>query len=132
MTSDSSRAIRPGEVIGLRYIMRNRRGDVLEDRMSGESAVYLQGGGAILPALQQQLAGLFAGDRRNILLSIDAADGEPDYSFDVLIISVRAASSAELLLGYPLPVAAGCGPDCECYSEHIAGEKDSEGKNPNA
>lgn len=137
LTGDFSRAISQGRIVSLRYIMRDQRGEVLEDRMSGEPAVYLQGGTAILPALQQQLEGLCAGDRRRISLSIYAADGDVNFSFDVLIISVRTASNAETVLGYPLPVAGDCGPDCDCYSDSLTGQKNSAGKysagkNPNA
>ncbi len=120
MDPATSLAVAPDRVISLRYIMRNRHHELLENRMNGEPAVFLQGGNAILPGLQAQLEGMRTGEQKQVLLRLDGDSPEPDYFFEVEIVSVRAASTAELTLGYPLPVEPDCGPDCECYEESPA------------
>lgn len=102
-------------VVALRYIMRNGKGDVLEDTMQLAPVNYLHGSSGILPLLQQQLEGLQRGDKKKAQLSKEVGAGD-DFSFDVIIDEVRIASPEEIRLGYPLQVTnLLCNEDCDCY-----------------
>ncbi|HVX25800.1 MAG TPA: hypothetical protein VHB70_05630 [Parafilimonas sp.] len=103
-------------VVALRYIMRNRNGDVLEDTIQSAPVNYLHGSTGILPMLQQQLEGLKAGDKKKVYLFKDSSDADDDFEFDVIIDDVRAALSEEIILGYPVQITTTtCEDDCICY-----------------
>lgn len=101
-------------VITIRYIMKNSRGEVLEDRMETGTS-YLHGSTAILPLLQQQLEGLNAGDKKQVCLLKENGLTEDDFLFDVVIDQLRPALPEEILLGYP--ILSECDEDCICYTE---------------
>ena len=101
-------------VITIRYIMKNGRGEVLEDRMAAGTS-YLHGSTAILPLLQQQLEGLQPGDKKQVCLLKESGLTEEDFVFDVVIDQLRPALPEEVLLGYP--VLSECDEDCICYTE---------------
>src|SRR5215510_1660131 len=91
-------------VVALRYIMRNGKGDVLEDTMQSSPVNYLHGSDGILPLLQQQLKGLKAGDKRRVYLFKNNNDVDDDFEFDVVIDDVRTALPEEIILGYPIQI----------------------------
>lgn len=103
-------------VIALRYIMRNRNGDVLEDTIQSTPVNYLHGSTGILPMLQKQLEGLKAGDKKKVYLFKDSSDADDDFEFDVVIDDVREALDEEIILGYPVKITIEvCEDDCVCY-----------------
>jgi FKBP-type peptidyl-prolyl cis-trans isomerase SlyD len=104
-------------VVTIRYIMKNERGEVLEDTMaSGPSASYLHGGAGILLSLQAQLEGMTPGDRKMVSLLQERDQIPGGYHFDVWVEQVREASREEQILGYPLTGSAmECAPGCICY-----------------
>jgi hypothetical protein len=103
-------------VVALRYIMRNGKGDVLEDTMQSVPVNYLHGSTGILPMLQQQLKGLAAGDKKKVYLFKNNSDADDDFEFDVIIDDVRVALPEEIILGYPTQITtAVCEDDCVCY-----------------
>jgi len=103
-------------VVSIRYIMRNSRGEVLENTISGPAATYLHGSSGILRSLQMQLEGLEAGERKQVLLLKKNENLEDDFTFDLLIEKIREALPQEIALGYPLTgVAMECGPGCVCF-----------------
>lgn len=102
-------------VVALRYIMRNEKGEVLEDTMRSAPVNYLHGAAGILPLLQEQLEGLRRGDKKKVILPESNAGTE--YSFDVTIDDVWVATSEEIVLGYPLQTTAEtCDDNCDCYT----------------
>lgn len=102
-------------VVALRYIMRNSRGDVLEDTMQSAPVHYLHGSAGILPLLQQQLEGAQRGDRKKV--SLPESNAGDDFYFDVVIDEVRTASPEEIALGYPLKITSVvCDDNCDCYN----------------
>jgi hypothetical protein len=105
------------KVVTIRYIMRNSRGEMLENTIDGgPSASYLQGGAGILPSLQAQLEGMAPGDRKIVSLLQERDRIPEDYHFDVWVERVREALPEEQLLGYPLTGSArACAPGCICY-----------------
>ncbi len=109
-------------VVALRYMMRNDKGDVLEDTMQSSPVNYLHGSNGILPSLQEQLQGLKAGDKKKVLLSKQNSEADDDFIFDVVIDDVREASEEEIMLGYPLSITTEkCDDDCYCYDEKSSG-----------
>src|SRR5689334_19498894 len=103
-------------VVAMRYIMRNSRGMVLEDTMLAAPVNYLHGSGGIQPLLQVQLEGLKAGDKKMVYLLKESGLTDDDFSFEVIIDSVRNALPKEVLLGYPVKTdVVRCGVDCGCY-----------------
>jgi hypothetical protein len=102
-------------VATFRYIMRNGRGEMLEDTTNGSATSYLHGGESIQLHLQQQLEGLASGETKTISLLPNGAGAEDDITFEVIIDAVRVAFPAELVLGYAITLPpAECGEDCIC------------------
>ena len=105
-------------VVGFRYRMLNGKGEVLEDILEGSPATYLHGSGNIMPALEEQLEGLSAGDSKQIIVSGDTgfAGTDDEFSFEVIIDFVRSATEEEVNLGRPKEQGEeeDCGPDCIC------------------
>jgi len=106
------------KVVALRYIMRNRKGVVLEDTMQLTPTHYLHGSSSILPLLQTQLQGLKTGDKKQVSLSKQISEADDDFIFDVVIDDVREALPEEIILGYPIQIITEvCNDDCYCYDE---------------
>jgi FKBP-type peptidyl-prolyl cis-trans isomerase 2 len=102
-------------VVSIRYIMRNSRGEVLEDIMNNDPVNYLQGAAGIQPLLQAQLEGLKAGDKKSVYLPATAGLTSEDFIFDVIVDEVRLASEEEITSGHPLKlIIKKCGPGCNC------------------
>jgi len=103
-------------VVSIRYLMTNGRGEVLEDRMNVPATHYIQGSSAIDPGLQAQMGGLLAGERKIIRFRREESGLDDDLIFEVVVDGLRAATKAELLLGYPVIAGdAQCDPDCICH-----------------
>jgi FKBP-type peptidyl-prolyl cis-trans isomerase SlyD len=98
--------------------MQNSKGEILEDILDGSSVKYLHGSGNILPTLEAYLAGLKAGDTKQILITgmADFKEVDDDFSFEVVIDSVRQASDEEIKKGFPHEAdqPEECGPGCIC------------------
>ncbi|MBS1597402.1 MAG: hypothetical protein JST75_04200 [Bacteroidetes bacterium] len=105
--------IEKNKIVSIDYIMRNSRGDVLEDTKHSGRANYLHGSSGIHEYLQSQLEGLGVGDKRMVILPNEITNTGDDFSFEIIIQQVRNAMSTELQLGYPVMVA--CPDDCGCY-----------------
>ncbi|MBL0309495.1 MAG: hypothetical protein IPP77_07435 [Bacteroidetes bacterium] len=102
-------------IVSLRYVMKNGRGDILEDNRNNQPVRYLHGSSRILPALQNCLEGLECGAAQSISLHPDSHNGLSDsLHFDVMIDNIRAATEFEIELGEPSLEGKECGPDCCC------------------
>jgi len=102
-------------IVSIRYIMKNSRGEVLEDTMSNRPVTYLHGAAGIQPLLQAQLEGLKAGEQKSIHLPAATGLTNEDFVFEVTVDDVRPASEQEIVLGYPLEtIPQKCGPGCNC------------------
>ncbi len=103
-------------VVSLRYVMKNDRGEVLENTMNGAPVTYLHGGGIILRPLESSLTGLHAGDKKSLSLTNTTVPGlEYEFYFEVIIDEVRMATEDELVNGKPAAAEKeNCGPQCRC------------------
>lgn len=95
-------------VVSLRYIMKNKEGEEIENTFSGPAVQYVHGAGKILPQLETSLTGLKAGDKKQITLEV------PDtFHFELEIDSIRMATPEEMEAGNPM-ATSDCGPGCCC------------------
>ena len=95
-------------VVSLRYIMKNKDGEEIENTFSGPAVQYIHGSGKILPQLEKSLTGLRTGDKKEIALDL------PDtFHFEVQIDDIRIATPEELETGSPISVTE-CGPGRCC------------------
>ena len=85
-------------VVALRYIMKDSKNEILEDTMNRDPVNYLHGSAGILPMLQAQVEGLTAGDKRTVYLTAESGMTNEDFTIDVIIDNVRAASKEEIVL----------------------------------
>lgn len=110
-------AVGKDTVVAFRYIMKNGKGETLEDKITTEPVNYLQGTSSIQPLLQKQMEGLKPGDKKSVYLFSSAGLTTDDFVFDVIIDNVRLATEEEKLLGYPLQVTTEkCEINCTCYT----------------
>jgi FKBP-type peptidyl-prolyl cis-trans isomerase SlyD len=72
--------IQPNARVVLEYTLRDTEGEVLDSSSveDGEPIVYVHGYGMIVPGLEVALAGLRAGEERDVLLSPEEAFGDHD------------------------------------------------------
>ena len=77
--------IRSGNFVAMHYILRNGKGEVLEDKHT----VYRHGSSTISPLLQAQLEGLKTGDSKQITLKKGEEGSDDDFSFEVVIGNIR-------------------------------------------
>lgn len=103
-------------VVSIRYIMKNSKGDALENTMNNDPVSYLHGSNTILALLQTQLEGMKTGDKKTVYLNAESGHTAEDFIFDVIIDNVRNAMEEEILLGYPVTTTVSkCEVDCDCY-----------------
>lgn len=102
-------------VVGIRYVLKNAMGDILEDIMAKQAIEYLHGSGSFLPQLEKGLEGLPAGFSKIIKFNT-AGDLVHEFTINVSIDSVRAATPAEIANGKPeiKQKNSDCGPGCCC------------------
>jgi FKBP-type peptidyl-prolyl cis-trans isomerase SlyD len=100
-------------VVSLRFVMKNRAGEIMEDIMECEPVQYLHGSGSILPPLENGIEGLRENDTKHLDFTIE---GGGIYSMDVVIDNIRPATAEELTTGKPMEKTpdAACGPGCCC------------------
>lgn len=96
--------------MAIRYRVRNYRGETLESIMEKGPLQYIQGSGAILPSLENELLGMEAGAAKTIAVPSD------DLYVDVVIDAVRQATEQEIRNNHfsNLYPEEHCGPDCIC------------------
>jgi len=68
-----SMTIQKGSEVGIEYTLTLNDGTVADSNVGGEPLVYTQGSGQLLPALEDALEGLTAGDTKQI--ELEAAEG---------------------------------------------------------
>ncbi|MGN6296827.1 MAG: hypothetical protein ACTHM7_08605 [Ginsengibacter sp.] len=103
-------------VVAFRYIMKNNKGDVIENAMGCSAKYYLHGSEGIHSSLQAQFEGLKAGDSKIIYLKQENGVSG-NFRFDIVIDELRPASKEEIMLGYPVAIDnLFCDSNCACYN----------------
>jgi len=102
--------VQKNTVVTIRYMMKDHRGDVMEDTMNNDPVQYLHGSGNILPSLESMLEGLTTGTQKSF--TVHEKQWKNPMHFDVMIAEVRAATTEEIEKGQPIKNE--CGPGCCC------------------
>lgn len=90
--------IRKNTIVTLRYTMKNGHGEMLEN-----SAIsYLHGSPSISQTLQSQLEGLKPGDTKQAFLKKGQEGADDDFTWDIIVESIREATPEEQVHGVPL------------------------------
>jgi FKBP-type peptidyl-prolyl cis-trans isomerase SlyD len=66
------------KVVRIDYTLKNAAGEVLDTSEGGEPLTYLHGGHQIVPGLERELAGLSAGDSKDVVVAPEDGYGKPD------------------------------------------------------
>ena len=66
------------KVVRIDYTLKNAAGEVLDTSEGGEPLMYLHGGHQIVPGLERELAGLTAGDSKDVVVAPEDGYGQPD------------------------------------------------------
>jgi FKBP-type peptidyl-prolyl cis-trans isomerase SlyD len=66
------------KVVRIDYTLRNDAGDVLDTSEGAEPLTYLHGAQQIVPGLERELAGLTAGDKKDVVVAAEDAYGTHD------------------------------------------------------
>jgi hypothetical protein len=104
-------------MVSLRYLVKNKQGDTIDNIMDSKPIEYLHGAGKILPELEAAVKGLKTGDKKSIIIENQLmANVTEELFIDVVIDDVRAASPEEMQQGKPVQNADnnGCGEGCCC------------------
>jgi FKBP-type peptidyl-prolyl cis-trans isomerase (trigger factor) len=108
--------VEANKIVSLRFTLKNKQGEILDDIMTEDPIEYLHGSGNILPALEAGIEGLRTGDRKSITFSDDTSPAGESYCVDVIVDDIREATSVELQQGKPELKQSDkpCGPGCCC------------------
>lgn len=72
---ESVKVIQSGSQVSIEYTLKLDDGDVVDTNVGGEPLVYEQDRGQMLPALEQELSGMTAGDSKQVTLSAEQGYG---------------------------------------------------------
>lgn len=89
-------AIANGHTVAVHYRLTLQDGTVAEDTQGGEPHVFTQGERTIPPGLERDLAGLRAGDEREVILAPADGYGELDPSLEQTVERSLFPADAEL------------------------------------
>src|SRR5438477_13072096 len=88
-------------IVSLRYLIKNKKGEELDNIMNDSPIKYLHGAGKILPQLELYLEGMKAGEKKSFSFS-DKSNSNNKFYFEVIIDEVRMATEKELQIGKPI------------------------------
>ncbi len=88
-------------IVSLRYIMKNNRGEELDNIMNNAPIKYLHGVGKILPQLELCLEGMKTGEKKSFSF-LNESNLNEEFYFDVIIDEVRMATEKELQMRKPV------------------------------
>lgn len=97
-------------VVTIRYVMKDDRGEVMEDKMNNSPVQYLHGSGNILSSLESVLEGLTAGTQKSF--TVQEKLWKNPLHFDLVVDEIRMATTEEIKKGEPIKNE--CGPGCCC------------------
>lgn len=109
LAQETATAIAAGSQVTFTYTLSSE-GEVLETNVEAEPLVYTQGGGEILPALEAELVGLSAGDKKTVNLVAADAYGEirqesmQEVPLDQLPEAARQVGAMLQAPGFPGPI----------------------------
>jgi len=75
---EAKKVITEGSKVSLEYTLNVEGGEVVDSNSGDDPLVYTQGNNEIIPALEEELSGLAAGDEKEVTLPPDEAYGPVD------------------------------------------------------
>jgi len=84
-----SESIQNGKVVSFSYILRDEKGNIIEQTQPGQEMEYLHGNQNIIPGLEKELNGMKVGEMKNVKVKAKDAYGEFN---DELIFKVPLAN----------------------------------------
>lgn len=75
---EAKKVITEGSKVSLEYTLNIEGGETVDSNAGGDPLVYTQGSHEIIPALEEELSGLAAGDEKEVTLQPDEAYGAVD------------------------------------------------------
>ncbi len=76
--SAEQEVVRQGKVVTIEYELRLDNGELVDTTEGREPLEYLQGGGEIIPALEEAIEGMAVGEQKRVVLEAQDAFGEYD------------------------------------------------------
>jgi FKBP-type peptidyl-prolyl cis-trans isomerase SlyD len=86
-------------VVGLRYTLFSDDGEVIESNVSDEPLWLIQGRGHVVPGLEDAIAGLHAGDKKEVTLPPELAFGLVDDEAYQVLAREEFPSEVDVALG---------------------------------
>ena len=114
--------IEDGRRVSIEYTLTVNDGSVADTNVGGEPLIYEQGQHEILPALEQALAGLNAGDSRDVTVSADDGYGPVDASLFERV-PARAVPEQGRYVGATLVAKAKAGGERQVRVHEVSGEE---------
>lgn len=90
--------IKKGATVKLHYTL-SVDGVIMDSSSEGEPLTYVQGSGQIIPGLEEQLEGLKAGDKKEVMVAPDKGYGAPDPNAFQQVPKTAFANSKDLKAG---------------------------------
>jgi FKBP-type peptidyl-prolyl cis-trans isomerase SlyD len=98
-----------GTVVSFHYVLKDDDGQVLDSSEGGEPLSYLHGAGAIIPGLEQELAGKQVGDELLVAVAPQDAYGERNEALRQDVSREQFAGIEDLHLGMQFQVESESG-----------------------
>jgi FKBP-type peptidyl-prolyl cis-trans isomerase SlyD len=87
------------KVVRIDYTLKNAGGEVLDTSEGGEPLSYLHGAHQIVPGLERELAGMEAGQSKDVVVQPDDGYGQPDPQGIFGVPRAAFPADAELKVG---------------------------------
>ena len=94
--------IQKNTVVTIDYTLKNADGEVVDSTQNGEPLAYIHGVGALIPGLEQALAGKRAGDSVQVKVEPKLGYGERDESLVMTIDRQDVDGAADIEVGHVL------------------------------
>lgn len=97
-------------VVGFEYVLKDERGEILDQSGEGQPLYYIQGAGNIVPGLENAMEGRSAGD--SFQVKVEPAEGYGERDEELVMTEPRKnfANIPELTVGMELEAETDAGP----------------------
>jgi FKBP-type peptidyl-prolyl cis-trans isomerase SlyD len=114
--------IQNGKVVDLKYRLKNSVGEILDESDAKDPFSYLHGAQQIVPGLENALAGLKVGDKKDVTVAPKDGYGEVNPGLKMVVKRAQFPKGVELEEGMSFEAAGGDGVGMVFTIEKINGE----------